>query len=477
MKKLLFLLFVLTACLAAACSDDDLATSASDQPVPSADTLHLGLILGGNSSPTYQLKLYNRCGSELRLSSITLRDAATSGFRMNVDGMNGTSFTNSDLLRIARGDSLFIFIEATFTDAAERSYHTDYVDIVCNGRLQTVVLDAETVVVDVLHAPVISADTTWPKGTCVQIYDSLVVAQGVTLTLEDSVTVYLHDKTDIVVHGTLLAYGKLGKPVVLRGDRTDRMFTNLYYDGLPAQWGNLYIDSTAQHCRFEYAEIRGMNQGIFIDSTEVTFSNCRLRNSSANLLTCHMTSLSLRNCELANASNSLLDVYGGSYSITHCTLANYNFWKATSVPAVHLCNIDTAAARYTPLYKCTFLNTLIWGRWRETEVHPDYFRVAVGQDTGGTVQYADSVFVYRFDHCLLKANGFDDDDFIENVWNEDPQYRLIDHSNYAYDFHLLDDSPAREAGSAEGRTLCPTDLDGVARPNLPSIGCYQWVSE
>ncbi len=472
MKKLL--LFVFTALGLAACADDDLATSPSDQPTPSADTIHLGTVLGGNSSPTYQLKLYNRCSDELRLTSITLRNAATSGFRMNVDGMNGTSFTNSNLLRIAHGDSLFIFVEATFGDSFEETYHTDYVDIVCNQRTQTVVLDAESEKVEILRAPVITSNTLWQRGKKVQIYDSLVVAEGVTLTLEDSVTLYLHDKANLVVHGTLWAHGKLGAPVTLRGDRTDKMFDNLAYDGLPSQWGNLYIDEKARNCRFDYTDIRGMNEGIFIDSTEVVFSNCHIRNSSANLLTCHMTSMTMQNCELSNASNSLLDLFGGSYDITHCTLANFNFWKATSVAAVHLCNLDTAAARYTPLEKCNFLNTIVWGRWMDTDVFPEYFKVALSQDALGNIEFADSVFAYRFDHCLLRADGYDDDDFIQTVWNEDPLFRLIDHANYSYDFHLQEDSPARAAGAQEGASACPTDLDGELRPDIPSIGCYQY---
>ncbi len=472
MKNLL--LFICLALCLAACTDDELSTSPSDQPTPSADTIHLGTLLGGNSSQTYQLKLYNHCDKELRLTSISLRNAETSGFRINVDGMNGTSFTQSNLLRIASGDSLFIFVEATFNESFTETYHLDYVDIVCNQRTQTVVLDAATETVEILHSPSITSNTTWMRGKRVQIYDSLVVAEGVTLTLEDSVTLYLHDGANIVVYGTLLCQGKLSAPVTLRGDRTDNMFDNLAYDGLPSQWGNLYIDAKASNCRFDYTDIRGMNEGIFIDSTQVVFNSCRIKNSSANLITCYQTTMTLQNSELSNTSNALLALYGGSYDITHCTLANYNFWKATTEAAVHLCNIDTAASRYTPLYKCNFVNTLIWGRWVDTDVNLEYYDVALNQDEFGNVEYADSIFSYHFDHCLLKADGYDDDDFVQTVWNQDPLYSLIDHPNYSYDFHLQADSPAREAGTGDGVSACPSDLDGISRPSIPSIGCYQW---
>ena len=80
-----------------ACSDDELAVGSESQPSFSTDTLRLGTLLAETSSQTHQLMIYNHCDKELRLSSISLRDAETSGFRMNVDGMNGSSFTQSSL--------------------------------------------------------------------------------------------------------------------------------------------------------------------------------------------------------------------------------------------------------------------------------------------------------------------------------------------------------------------------------------------
>ena len=455
--------------------NDELSTSPSDQPTLSVDTLHMGTLLAGNSSKTYQIKLYNRCRAELQLTSIVLREATTSGFRMNVDGMNGTSFTQSELLRIAEGDSMFIFVEATFPEYGTTGIarHTDYIDIFCNQRQQTIVLDAQSKDVLKLHGEVLDQDATWTSGMDVQVYDSLVIPQGVKLTLMDSVTVYLHDKADIRVRGTLVCEGKPGRPVVIRGDRTDNMFTYLPYDNLPSQWGSMYIDSTAQACRFVHTDIRGMSHGIQIDSTDVVFDACQIKNSDGNLLTCHMTQLTMHNCLLSNASGALLDIYGGWYDVTHCTLANYNFTAVARTQALRLCNMDTAACRYTPLHQCTLLNTLVWGRWRMPDVNLDYFEVALDTDASGQTIYADSIFTYRFDHCLLKANGSDDDSFVSTVWNKHPLYQETDSSHYHFDFHLQPSSPAIGMGASEGAKRCPVDLDGVSRLSQPSIGCYE----
>ena len=487
------LLLCAAALLPVACRDD-LDTSPSAQPTPSADTLRLGTLLAGNPSQTYQLKLYNRHEGEIRLSSVTLREAATSGFRLNVDGMNGSSFTNADLLRIAPGDSLFLFVEATFPEAGEGlTEHRDYIDILCNGRQQTVVLEAFSKDVRKLRGCVVAADTVWERGSEVQVYDSLVVAEGVTLTLEDSVTLYLHDKADVILHGRLVCRGRCGAPVTLRGDRTDNMFDNLAYDGLPAQWGTLYVDSTSCGNVWEWTDVRGMTDGIRLlpcpvdtaltadEDQRLVLRSCRVRNSRGPLVHATAAQVRIENCELMNAGGPLLGLYGGAYEVTHTTLANYSYGAAIASPAVILSNMDTLVNAYCPLYRATFRNCIVWGRSyhptpaqpNHNDVLPVFYRLT---DPDG-VPY-DSVFHYTFDHCLLSANGTDDDDFIATLWNEDPLYRLIDEANYTYDLRLQPESPAAAAGAAAGAALCPTDLDGRPRPaEAPSLGCYQLADE
>lgn len=444
----------------------------------------MGTVLCGNSSKTYLVKLYNHCDGDLRLSSISLRNAETSGFRMNVDGMNGTQFTNSDLLCIAQGDSLFIFVEGTFPMGDNpvnmpRVEHKDYIDIVCNNRTKTVILTATSQNVEQLTTVVIDQDSCWSTVELdKQIMDSLIIEQGVTLTIDSGVTIYLHNKAGIRVAGTLICQGTKECPVIIRGDRTDNLFSDLPYDNLPAQWGSMLIENTAKGCSFVHTDIHGLTDGIVLDSTDVLFESCRLRNSDGNLLTCRMTELRMKNCELSQAAGALLDIRGGKDSIIHCTLANYNFNRRIKREAVCLCNMDTAQGRYTPLEECYFLNTIVWGRRYDKEpdinltINLTYYKVPVGSSNGKT-QYADSVFSYTFDHCLLRISGTDDDDFIQTAWNTDPLFKRLDDSNYDYDFHLKSSSPAIGNGNGKGSLLCPKDLDGNLRLAIPTIGCYE----
>ena len=86
---------------------------------------------------------------------------------------------------------------------------------------------------DFQHGWVITKDTTLTPRRPIVIYDSLVVAKDVTLTLEAGTQLLFHEGAGIDVRGRLVAHGTLEQPVVLRGDRTDHIFDYLTYDRLP----------------------------------------------------------------------------------------------------------------------------------------------------------------------------------------------------------------------------------------------------
>lgn len=124
------LLFLFTGlALFSACDDENFSTDSSLKLAFSYDTLRMDTVLAGIGTSTYQLKVYNRNKESLVISSITLADAANSGFRINVDGAKGNHFSDVEL----RGkDSLLIFVEATlapedrdvpFSKRLHRVYH------------------------------------------------------------------------------------------------------------------------------------------------------------------------------------------------------------------------------------------------------------------------------------------------------------------------------------------------------------------
>ena len=97
------------ACCFTACIDDGFTTSPSDILAFSTDTVNFDTIFTEQGTATRTLKVYNRSDKSLKISSINLAKGSASGFIVNVDGLSGTSFNDTEI----RGqDSLYIFIIA-----------------------------------------------------------------------------------------------------------------------------------------------------------------------------------------------------------------------------------------------------------------------------------------------------------------------------------------------------------------------------
>ena len=135
--KVKYFLISLFGCLGllSACDDlDNYSTNSSHTLEFSYDTLHLDTILTGIGTSTHILKVYNRHKEPLLISSIQLADAANSGFRINVDGIKGTSFTD---VEIRQKDSLFVFVEATLfpQNSDEPIFKRDSIVFTTNGEI------------------------------------------------------------------------------------------------------------------------------------------------------------------------------------------------------------------------------------------------------------------------------------------------------------------------------------------------------
>lgn len=528
MSRILYVIVsVILWCMAAASCSDDVLTDVAAQPsfqLNDSDCYNLGVLLTGHTTATQKLMLYNKNKGEIALDCIRLRGGDSSIFRINVDGMAGTQFNNPDYLHIAQGDSLYVLVEATFAGTQDERdvEREDWLDIQCNGRLQSIRLAVTTRDVEELHAPVIAHDTIWQQGGIDKLlYDTLCIPAGVILRVEPGVTLYLHDHACIEVYGTLLLEGSQEHPVTLLGDRTDKIFDNLYYRDMASQWGGIRFHPGSMGNVFCYADIRGMDTGIELsqdscltdflsqapqgqfvpddpkrylygpdfmsdDNQQLVIRHSVIQNSGAALIRARNSNMIVENSCLMNATLALLDLAGGAYDITHCTLANYQYWTSFSQCDVVLSNyyeepdntLSGAGEMLrlpAPLYRCNFTNTLIYGAsGKDPNVDANGFTHFV-DDNGAPL---DSIFAYRFDHCLMHSTGgFDDDDCISILWTEDPLYLLIDRPNYICDPHLQPESPCIGRGEPRTAARLPFDLDGQPRSETPAIGCYEIIKQ
>ena len=114
-RNLFLYSFLLLALVFAACQEEVL-TGGDKQPtveLGEEGCYNFGTLLTGSTSSTRRLLVQNKNQGTLELQSIVLRGGEKSPFKINVDGMAGTSFTRPELLHINKGDSLFILMEVT----------------------------------------------------------------------------------------------------------------------------------------------------------------------------------------------------------------------------------------------------------------------------------------------------------------------------------------------------------------------------
>ena len=102
-------MLLLSSVLISSCSDDEqMTTDHSAQLSFSQDTVSFDTIFSGITSPTERVRVYNKNDKGLRIKNVRLESGGTSGFMMNVDGQNGTSIND---VQVLKKDSVFLFVK------------------------------------------------------------------------------------------------------------------------------------------------------------------------------------------------------------------------------------------------------------------------------------------------------------------------------------------------------------------------------
>lgn len=452
------------------CIEDGFTTSPADQPTFSTDTLRMADLFTLEASPTARFIVYNRHDKGLNISSIRFTDDPRGNFRMNVDGMAGREFSN---VEIRAKDSIFVFVEATLPENGSDAP----TDILAHIEFQTNGVASEMPVkvtgqdaVRLYDGTIIDSSTTLTAEKPYLVRDSIVVAQGATLTIEAGARLYFHDGASLRVDGTLDIRGTAEKPVQMTGDRRGFVAAQIPYEIMSGQWEGIVFRPTSEANRLVHASIRNTKYGVAADNAQSVGSepglymlNCVVRNSQGYVLETLFTDVTAIGCELAEASSGIMSLTGGNHRFNHCTIANYYLFTALGGPAVQLAQTGLAeeepADPERPMMTAEFANCVLYGNGTELS-HPDLTGTAV-----------------TFRRCLLKSAGSDDDNFIDCLWDTDPMY-YTERSEYIFDYRLRPDSPA--AGAASIDLMDPaaaTDINGTPRLPSPDLGAYQTAPE
>ena len=503
LSLLLFLAILWSSCR----KDFDFEVS-SGQLKFSRDTVFLDTIFTGISSSTYSLKVYNPTDADLRIPFVGLADGESSGYRLNVDGESGKTF--SDIPILAR-DSLYLFIETTLDIGSLNQDEFLYTDAIRFGtgnsvqevQLVTLIKDAVFLYPSTLadgSKETISLGTN-PDGTEVVvqgfflqsdelnftntkpyvIYGYAAVADGQTLAMAPGTRVHFHKDSGIWVGpgASLQINGTpstdpdlLENEVILEGDRLEPEFSDV-----PGQWGTLWLAAGSTNNAFNYLTLKNATVGILVEGNPgavpptLQLTNCQVYNSSLVNLWGRNTSIAGENLVLGNAGNaSFYGNLGGDYAFLHSTFANYwsNGFRTGS--AVQLNNFEESmnipyqAADLTMAY---FGNCIITGN-TSTEL----FLNSNGEN----------LFNFNFDHCLIKFEQQSTDPLYD-FSNTGIYTNILLNGNASFlnvvqqDFRISENSEAIGNGNPEVALQVPLDLLGSDRTTRPDIGAFQYIPQ
>lgn len=368
------------SCLLSGCNNDQFSTDPGLRLSFSTDTLSFDTVFTTVGSATKRIMVRNTNSQAVRISHIGLAKQSNSAFRINVDGQNNANHQFSDVELRAK-DSLYVFVEVKIDELNSNSplIVEDLLVFETNGNNQQVVLNAFGQDVEFLMAKTIQNDTLLTADKPYVVYDSLVIAQGVTATIEAGARIYFHKDANFIVYGELHAEGTLENPIIMRGDRFDviNYDTPLPYNYFAGQWGGIYLKGNSGQHSMKHVTVNSGFVGIHIKNTEedgipttlpsIEIVNCRIYNFLTYGLIAENADVTVVNSEISNTVNSCVYLQGGTHTFIHTTIANYykngeqakNLPKSRkSEPAVMIMHMEKVA----PM-KTIFLNSIITGSY------------------------------------------------------------------------------------------------------------------
>ena len=344
------------------CKKDVLLTDSNAKLNFSTDTILFDTVFASIGSVTKNFRVYNPYDEVLKISSIRLANGAASLFRVNVNGIPGTSFSD---IEIRGGDSIWVFVEVTVNPNNQSLPYVvqDSIIFETNGNIQDIDLVAWGQNAHFFIAkkespnlpPYVIIDTnlnstiTWDKNLPYVIYGGFaVVDSSTTLIITEGTQIHFSNAGGLWIYksGTLKVQGTKDKPVVFQGLRRE---TALQEE--PGQWDRIWINDGGIH-EIDYAVIKngfiGLQLETLFDPALPVFlklTNTQIRNMSGLGILARNFKVDgwndvISNCGSYNAAFTI----GGEYDFTHCTFANFwNFGQRTT-PVMYLNNYTTDQA-------------------------------------------------------------------------------------------------------------------------------------
>lgn len=446
-------------CTLFACKKNAFITDKAASVIIGADTLSFDTVFTSIGSVTQYFTIANPNDQKLKIDAVKLMGGDHSAYKINVDGIAAAQSNN---IEIDGGDSLYVFVAVTIDpSSADLPFIVrDSILISYNGNEKYVQLQAYGQNAHFLHNHIINSNVVWKNDLPYVITGGALVSEGASLTIEKGCRIYVHTGAPFIVDGTLTVNGTKTDSVTFRGDRLDEG-----YKDLPASWPGIYFTATSKNNSIYYGVIKNAYQGIIVDgpsanaSPKLYLNKCVINNIYDAGIKATNSSIDAVNCLISNCGLNVYLTGGGSYDFTYCTIASYgNSYVEHKMPVTYINNFDDNE-NVSPL-NTVFRNCIIWGDSGSVE------------DEILSEKKGNGEFNITLQHVLYKAKQLPAEiKALNSIVNQDPLFDSINITRRYFDFHIgKHASPAIGAGTPVPEA---SDIDGFARLNPPSAGCYE----
>lgn len=457
-----------------ACDEDNFSDNPKYSLEFSTDSLTFDTVFNTIGSATSKILVYNRNKVALKISQIGLVGGSNSSFHVNVNGVNNANNIFTDM-EISANDSMYIFISVTINSTSPL-FIEDELIFTTNGNKQTINLQAFGQSMEILRNKYILNDTTLTADKPYLIFGYAAIDTTKTLTLKPGCKLYFHNNANLIVYGNLNAQGTAENPILMRGDRMDKIKfdTPFPYNNVAGQWGGVFLLWNGGKHILKNVTMNSGYVGVYFSNDDretlptLEITNCKIHNFLLYGLVVQNGNVTVANTEISNSSSYTVYLNGGKHKFIHSTIANhFNDSKVQPVtrdknPAVMIMNINRIAPMETE-----FLNCIITGS-SENE-----FSIATRFP---------ELYKGKFHNCYIrKPKASDLTQFVGTRWFQkndtifkSERYDYI--KNTYFNFALDSVSPARKIGDPTIAAELPLDLNGNSRilTNQPDAGAYQW---
>lgn len=478
MKKIVFYIFMMFVAFAS-CKDDEITTDPQYKLDYSVDTVSFDTILGGMLSPYQTLKVFNRSGEKIKISSINYA-SSNDYFMVNINGRNSHNVSN---IEIADGDSMFIFVQTNGDNSGSELPFAllDSISFSYNGNVDYVYLSALSETPIILDHFVVSSDTTLSGTRPYLVKDTLKVEEGATLNIDAGVRLYFYNGASLYVDGSLNCNGEVDNQIEMRYFRNDNVLKDTKYYLAPGNWKGVWLSQKSGDCKIMSTNIVGAYQCLVVDSAfadrKVVVGNSQIYNAKQGTLVSESSQIYAYNTLFANGGYYNVYLQDGNYLFNHCTIASYlNFNLSDTKPALYLNKKDSISVELNNSIVCG--NNKIKKNNEDKRIDLDNVAHNLNDSIDGKTFRLNIVCsaIGRTDSLTGENNYGNIWDFEGDFYNPKPKNRI---DEFYVNFKTDSLSPYRTIGSDAILKLypeCATDIFGKNRVDdeFPDAGAFEY---